>query len=138
MLRSKESNYILKFNRLAHQFIVDVFAKIESERLLYIRSNQKKKLRSEEYIHQRDAITKDGNIQDNGKMVILPATYTGSPRHIHEYVQDASTYVRKYGRPDLFITFTCNPAWDEIKESIYENQTHYDRHDIIARVYKQK
>lgn len=42
-------------------------------------------------------------------MVILPATYNGSPRHMHEYAQDALTYVRRYGRPDLFITFTCNP-----------------------------
>ena len=35
---------------------------------------------------------------------------------MHEYAQDAMTYVRAYGRPDLFITFTCNPTWDEIKE----------------------
>jgi len=30
---------------------------------------------------------------------------------MHEYVQDAMTYVRAYGRPDLFITFTCNLTW---------------------------
>lgn len=56
----------------------------------------------------------DSNVSDIGQMVILPASYTGSPRHMHEYAQDGMTYVRKYGRPDLFITFTCNLKWPEI------------------------
>ena len=30
--------------------------------------------------------------------------------------QDAMAIVRKYGKPDLFITFTCNPNWAEICE----------------------
>ncbi|CAE1250270.1 unnamed protein product [Acanthosepion pharaonis] len=42
-------------------------------------------------------------------MCILPATFTGSPRYMHARTQDAMIYVRKYGRPDLFVTFTCNP-----------------------------
>ena len=33
---------------------------------------------------------------------------------MNEKTQDVMTYVRKYGRPDIFITFTCNPLWDEI------------------------
>lgn len=85
-----------------------MYAKIESERLLFIRLNQQK-LRSENYIHLKDAILNDGNVNDVGKLVILPSTYIGGPRHMHEYVQDAMTYVRCYGRADLFITFTCNP-----------------------------
>lgn len=57
---------------------------------------------------------------------------------MHEYSQDALTYVRKYGRPDLFITFTCNPSWEEIQELLFDGQKHYDRHDIIARVFNRK
>lgn len=57
---------------------------------------------------------------------------------MHEYTQDAMTYVRAYGRPDLFITFTCNPTWDEIKELLLPGQSASDRHDITARVFKQK
>ncbi|GFR04967.1 ATP-dependent DNA helicase [Trichonephila clavata] len=34
---------------------------------------------------------------DIGQRVILPASYTGSPRDMQEYAQDALTYVRKYG-----------------------------------------
>ncbi|KAF0745191.1 ATP-dependent DNA helicase [Aphis craccivora] len=29
------------------------------------------------------------------------------------------TYVRKFGRPDLFITFTCNPEWPELKNELF-------------------
>lgn len=139
MIREGAENHILKCRQLSLQYIVDMYAKIETERLLYIRLNQTT-LRSEEYIHLRDAIANDGNVNPNdlGKMVILPATFTGSPRHMHEYAQDAMTYVRAYGRPDLFITFTCNPTWDEIKILLLPGQSPSDRHDITARVFKQK
>jgi hypothetical protein len=36
-------------------------------------------------------------------MVILPSTYTGGPRYMHERTQDAMTYVRHYGR---YLTYT--------------------------------
>ena len=137
MIRQYKVNHILKCRHLFLQYVVDMYAKIETERLLFIRLNQTK-LRSEEYIHLRDAIAADGNPNELGKMVILPATFTGSPRHLHEYAPDAMTYVRTYGRPDLFITFTCNPTWDEIKELLSHGQLSSDRHDIIARVFKQK
>ncbi|GFX58301.1 helitron_like_N domain-containing protein [Trichonephila clavipes] len=116
-----------------------MYAKIETERLLYIRLNQTE-LRSEQYIHLRDAIVNDGNVNPNelGRMAILPSTFMGSPRHMHEYAQDAMTYVRAYGRPDLFVTFTCNPTWNEIKELLLVGQSSSDRHDITARVFKQK
>ncbi|KIH44087.1 hypothetical protein ANCDUO_25899, partial [Ancylostoma duodenale] len=114
-----------------------MYAKIESERLLYIRLNQRK-LRVDDYIHLRDAVANDGNSTDVGRLVILPATFTGSPRHMHEYAQDAMLYVRTCGRPDLFITFTCNPEWSEIREELLEGQAPSDRHDLIARVFKQK
>lgn len=102
MIRNNGDNHILKYRQLFHQFVVDMYAKIESERLLYIRLNQTK-LRSDEYIHLRDAVVNDGNVNVNdlGRMVILPATVTGSPRYMHEYAQDALTFVRNYGRPDL-------------------------------------
>jgi hypothetical protein len=114
-----------------------MYAKIESERLLYIRLNQRK-LRVDEYIYLRDAVANDGNVENLGALVILPATFTGSPKHMHEYTQDAMAYVRTYGRPDLFITFTCNPAWTEIKEMLTNGQSPSERHDLIARVFKQK
>ena len=71
-IRENTENHILKCRQLFHQYIVDMYAKIESERLLYIRLNQTM-LRSEEYIHLRDAVVNEGNVNPNelGKMVIL-------------------------------------------------------------------
>jgi len=109
-----------------------MYVTIETERLTFIRLNQTK-LRSEEYIHFRDAINTDGNAQNVGRMTILPATYIGSPRHMHEYAQDAMSYVRHYGAADLFITFTCNPHWIEIKQELFPGQLPIDRHDITAK-----
>ena len=57
---------------------------------------------------------------------------------MHEYAQYAMSYVRNYGRLDLFITFTCNPNWDEIKNCLFPGQSQTHRHDITARVFKQK
>ena len=57
---------------------------------------------------------------------------------MHERTQDAMTYVRKYGRPDLFITFTCNRNWPEIQEELLFGQKPHHRHDLIARVFRLK
>ena len=136
-VRTGSVNHILRCRQLFHQFVVDMYAKIESERLFFVRLNQKK-LRVEEYIHLRDAIANDGDTDNLGQLVILPSSFTGSPRHMHEYTQDAMTYVRNYGRPDLFITFTCNPKWKEIEVELMPGQSHHERHDLSARVFKQK
>ncbi|KIH55919.1 hypothetical protein ANCDUO_13913 [Ancylostoma duodenale] len=128
MIRDASSDHLLKCRQLFHQFIVDMYAKIESERILYVRLNQRK-LRVDDYIHLRDAVANDGNSTDVERLVILPATFTGSPRHMHEYAQDAMLYVRTCGRPDLFLTFTCNPEWSEIRENFWKA-----KHHLIATI----
>ena len=138
MKRDSGENYILSFRNLLNQYLVDMYAKIETERLNWIRNNQKK-LRSEEYVHLKDAMSRaDTQIKDFGKMVVLPSSFTGGARYMHERTQDAMTYVRHFGRPDLFITFTCNPKWTEIVELLKQGQKSHDRHDLIARVFHLK
>lgn len=138
MIREGQSNHLLYFRNLLNQFLVDMYAKIETERLQFIRHNQSK-LRVEEYVHLQDAISKrDAELNEIGKMVLLPSTFTGGPRYMHERTQDAMTYVRHYGRPDLFITFTCNPKWSDISAHLFEGQKSYHRHDIVSRVFRLK
>lgn len=72
------------------------------------------------------------------KKIILPSSFTGSPRCMHQLYQDAMSIVRKFGKPDLFITFTCNPNWPEIKNALLGNQTPADRPDLTARVFHLK
>ena len=72
-VREREENYILRCCRLFSHFAVDMYAKIEGERLAFLRFNQNK-LRSEEYIHLRDALNNDGNVANFGQLIILPVT----------------------------------------------------------------
>ncbi|CAG9771498.1 unnamed protein product [Ceutorhynchus assimilis] len=66
MERNDEENYIILFRSLLNQFLVDTYAKIETERLNYVRNNQKK-LRSEEYVHLKDDIARtDGRTSELG------------------------------------------------------------------------
>ena len=50
------------------------------------------------------------------------------------------TLCGRYGHPELFITFTCNPKWPEITRALdgkYGSKSE-DRPDIVARVFKMK
>ncbi|UYV70161.1 hypothetical protein LAZ67_7002036 [Cordylochernes scorpioides] len=85
-----------------------------------------------------DAIRTDRSHALIGRQVIIPSSFVGSPRHMHEYAQDCMAYVRKYGRPDLFITFTCNPEWPEIKLMQFPTQSAFVRHDLVARIFQLK
>ena len=138
MHRDNDFNIILRGRKVLQQFVVDMYCKIESERLLFIRGEQKK-LRADSYSTLRDSLVSDDADPSNvGQRVILPATFTGGPRYMHERTQDALCYVRKHGRPDLFITFTTNPKWDEIQHELFAGQEPHDRPDLIARVFHQK
>ncbi|UYV62945.1 hypothetical protein LAZ67_2002573 [Cordylochernes scorpioides] len=139
MVRRHSPNVIVQFGQLFHQFLVDMYAKVESERLRYITLHQRN-LRAESYIHLRDALSTDANINPNslGQRIILPSSFVNSPRYLAEYTQDAFCYVRKFGRPDLFITFTSNPSWEELSAALLPGQKQLDRHDITARVFRQK
>lgn len=46
--------------------------------------------------------------------------------------------VRKVGKPDLFITMTCNPNWDEVTQELLPGQKGADRPDATARAFNQK
>ena len=63
-------------------------------------------------------------------MVILFSTFVNSPRYLHEYTKDSFAYARTYGRPDLFVTFTCNPSWQDLMPE----QKVADPQDIVAHV----
>lgn len=58
--------------------------------------------------------------------------------HASKY-QDAMAICRWAGYPDLFLTFTCNPAWPEISRFCYKyNVVAANRPDILIRIFKIK
>ena len=46
--------------------------------------------------------------------------------------------VHCFGKPDFFITFTCNPHREEIANELFENQTFTDCQDLTTQVLKLK
>jgi len=46
--------------------------------------------------------------------------------------------VRSKGIPDVFVTFTCNPNWQEIIVELEPNQIIFDRLDLVAHVFQMK
>lgn len=137
--RLNEVGTLLRSRKLFQQFIVDAYTMIESERLSYIRANQKN-LRSEIYKNVREA-AQLGNTDASsvGKRIILPSSFTGGARYMVQNYLDAMALCKWYGYPDLFITFTCNAKWPEITRFVNQQGLKAeDRPDIICRVFKIK
>ena len=51
---------------------------------------------------------------------------------MHEQQQDAMTYIRKYGAPNLLVTMTCNSNWPEIQNNLLPGQKPKDHPDLVA------
>jgi hypothetical protein len=134
-----EFNPLLNAGKLTQQFFVDAFVKTEANRLNYLKLNQSK-LRVDMYSGLIDHInSRCDNAGDlPGKPVILPSSFQGSPRNMHQNYQDAMAIVRKYGKPDVFITMTCNPMWKEIRDNLEAWQKAEHRPDLVARVFNLK
>ena len=121
-VRNVGSAVIQQGCRLSQEYMVTMFCKMENQRLGFIRHNQVR-LRSELYQGVQDAIHRgDANPAALGRRIVLPSGHSGSPRHMQQLYQDAMAIVRKCGKPDLFITFTCNPRWKEILEALLPGQ----------------
>ena len=73
-------NRIPRATTLFHQFLVHMYAEIETERLNFIKRNQRQ-LRAENYIHFKDSVDREGaqrEARDVGQVVILPSSFTGA------------------------------------------------------------
>ncbi|XP_043462427.1 uncharacterized protein LOC122498651, partial [Leptopilina heterotoma] len=125
--------------KLSQQFIVDIWSKVVAGRISFIYKNQKQ-LRVEMYCGLMDYVHNKANRENvkPGRIIILPSTFTGGPRSYQQSFMDAMRLVQEFGKPDLFITMTCNPKWREIRENLLEGEIASDRPDIVARVFQQK
>ncbi|MCO5553366.1 hypothetical protein L7F22_006887 [Adiantum nelumboides] len=111
---------LLRGGRLLQQFMVDAYCTIEDCRLSWVRNHQHT-LRAKLYAGLIDmARSNEGDIlgQSVGRRIVLPSSFTGGPRHMYQLYQDAMAIVRAKGKPDLFITFTCNPNWPEVTQAL--------------------
>ncbi|XP_024190810.1 uncharacterized protein LOC112194807 isoform X4 [Rosa chinensis] len=137
-MRQGHENPLHRGGRLFQQYVVDNYVKIESQKLRWLRSNQEK-FRREFRQGLQDSLHAGENDAGNvGRRTILPSSFIGSPRDMYQRYQDAMALVQKYGRPDLFITMTCNPNWEEVRNELLPGQTPQDRPDLVTRVFHAK
>lgn len=111
-IRKNTFNLLFKGRKLFHQFIVNKYLDVERMRLRYISNNQSK-LRADLYSNVMEAMNtkkfNKNNSKNLGKPVILPSSFIGSPRHYNQLFNNAMAIVREFGKPDIFLTMTCNP-----------------------------
>lgn len=137
--RGLENSIIFYGRRLFQQFIVDAYSMIESQRLSWLRSNQGT-IRSGFLAGLEEAVSRDDiDASSLGARIVLPASFTGGKRYMFNNCQDAMAICKKHGYPDLFLTFTCNPKWIEIRRHLAQSGNHAsDRPDISCRVFQLK
>lgn len=131
-----DTEFLWRYGRLTQEYVVDAYAKIEESRLKWARHNQHV-LCANLYQGIMDHISVD-DTAPNGRLILLPSSFTGGPRYLQGLYQDAMAIVRKYGKPDLFVTMTCNPKWEEISAAPLSGQVAQDRFDLCCRVFRLK
>ena len=146
-MREYYSDFLFRGGRLFQEYLCIAFATMESQRLKYIKFNQKA-LRADSYKNIKEVIKERVPMTDKilpgddklkyGRKVILPSSFVGSPRWYNAQFQDGMAICREYHKPDFFITMTCNPKWEEITDELRDGETVENRPDLVARVFKQK
>lgn len=114
---------MLGCGRLLQQYIVDMYVKMETQRLDYARHHQSE-LRACLYQGLDVHIgCRDGNAQSLGRRVVLPSSVTCSPRDMHQRYQDAMALVCKFRKRDILHTITAKAQ---------------DRPDLVILVFRLK
>src|SRR5437764_14527083 len=92
-LKIRNGDWIQSAGRLYKQYIVDQYAKIEQNRLNYLRQNQST-LRTEYYQGVIDAMHAGDSANNIGHRIILPSTFSEGSRQMYQLYQDAIAIVR--------------------------------------------
>ena len=90
---------------------MDQFAKSELSRLHDIECNQKER-HAEVYSGAKDAMKNsdgDGDLMNVRKRVILPSSFIGGDRYMHQEYLDSIGLYQCCGHPHSYDTMTCNP-----------------------------
>jgi hypothetical protein len=140
--RPGQFNTPLRGKRLTQAYDVDSYCCVETFRVaFYCNPNFQRKYRSSPYKCLASSVSRGITSGSSiGQRIILPSSFTGGPRYLYQNYQDSIAICRKYGCPDLFVTFTSNATWPKIMEALSSipGQQPSDRPDIVNRVFKMK
>jgi hypothetical protein len=114
--RANDFKTPLRCGRATQAYEVDAYCCVERERIDYYRTPSfQQKYRSTPYNSISNSIANGMRFGSSiGQRIILPTSFTGSPRYLYQKYQDCIDICRKFGCPNLFVTFTSNAAWPKI------------------------
>jgi hypothetical protein len=135
--REDEFTPLLRGGRLFQQYLVDMWAAADQNRLTYLCFHQTE-IHGSLYQGLNDAIHSNVDLHNVSQRVVLPTSYTGGPRYMKQCLQDALALARFHKKFDLFITVTCNPNWPEITQELLPGQTAADCPNLFTRVFEMK
>jgi hypothetical protein len=70
-----------------------------------------------------DAAHAGDHLGNVGQPFILPSSHIGSPQSMFQFCQDSYAIAAAFGpKPDLFITATANPQWEDIQVALLPGQ----------------
>ena len=144
-------DYIYLMGRLWQEWLCIMWLITQNQRLNYQEQNQKA-LRADSYANVKSVVDKrrlqiatrgdqlfrDDHSLRTGVKILSRSFVMGSPRWYHMHFLDAMAICREHGRPEFFITMTCNPKWPEITDQLRPGQVAEDRPEVVARVFRQK
>jgi hypothetical protein len=109
--------------------LVDMYVKVEYMRLdWYSLPKHQKIIRVELYYGIVDTLkTGVARASGVGRLIVLPRNFNGGERDVQGWFLDAMTLVQWFGKPDYFVTMTCNPYWEEVGKELFLGQTSQDR-----------
>lgn len=137
--RADDFNTPMHCKRGTQSYVIDAYCCMEESRLNHYRSKSfQLKYRSASFKEVCEIIqTGITEASQARQRIILPSSFVGGPRYLYQNYLDSVALCRRYGCPDLSITFTSNPLWSEVTDALafISRQHSSDRPDIVNRVF---
>jgi hypothetical protein len=132
-------SHLQSCGHLTSEFWCDVWAQAEAAKLGFLRRPETQALiRSSRFNSVLDCIAQQGPLASEGRPVFMPASFVGSAQWYRALYHDAMALPTVLGRPDIFLTMTCNPGWPEIRDNIPAGSDPLHHADLVARVFYAK
>ncbi len=125
---------------LSLEMYCDMWAQVEARMCFFHSLPQQQMLyRASRVAAVEDQLHRGIPAGDIGQTVVrLPASFVGSARFYQQLYLDALALPRRFGKPDLFITVTCNPTWPEILQALPAGAKWQNHPDIVSRAFMLK
>ncbi len=124
--------------RLNNEYLLNQYVRVEDNNLAFLKANQNLIARgSQNALPQHNAATSTDAMRPV-HTTHLNDQFQGSPLYMKSQVSKGLEICRKLGKPYFFITFTCNPFWNEIQCMLLPGQSWCDQPMLVTRVFNLK